>query len=314
MYADFGARGDQTEFHVTFTGADNNFGAAAATPVEMLNQSWSSIYTGPADDPQSARIPDRQRHLEADRYADRSRAMPIIAGSGKVPHRRQRHRRAEFGLSRSDSCAFRSRRRPVQPDTDQRATVPAAGTLRRTSVLGRDRPQLDIAPTATAARCRRHHQTQLFDHDNHFVAGVSIDHGLVQFTRSSELGTSTPTSIRSCKAPASSSISRRAMSPGRTLAANTYTGHLCDRHVRRDIEALGHGGGRFNMRPDRSAGRTRQRYPVLNGNHDYSRFNPMVGATYKLTPNVTALCAAIRKRTARRRRSSSVAPTRLPRA
>ena len=46
VYADFGARGDNnTEFHVTFTGADNNFGAAAATPVQMLAQNWSSIYT-----------------------------------------------------------------------------------------------------------------------------------------------------------------------------------------------------------------------------------------------------------------------------
>jgi iron complex outermembrane receptor protein len=47
VYADLGARGDQTEFHVTFTGADNKFGAAAATPVEMLAQNWSSIYTIP---------------------------------------------------------------------------------------------------------------------------------------------------------------------------------------------------------------------------------------------------------------------------
>ena len=47
VYADLGARGDQTEFHVTFTGADNNFGAAAATPVQMLSQNWASIYTIP---------------------------------------------------------------------------------------------------------------------------------------------------------------------------------------------------------------------------------------------------------------------------
>jgi iron complex outermembrane recepter protein len=39
VFADLGARGDRTEFHVSFTGADNNFGAAAATPVEMLSQS-----------------------------------------------------------------------------------------------------------------------------------------------------------------------------------------------------------------------------------------------------------------------------------
>ncbi len=47
VYADLGARGDQTEFHVTFTGANNNFGAAAATPVQMLSQDWASIYTIP---------------------------------------------------------------------------------------------------------------------------------------------------------------------------------------------------------------------------------------------------------------------------
>ena len=47
MYVDLGARGDQTEFHVSFTGADNKLGAAAATPVELLNQRWSSVYTWP---------------------------------------------------------------------------------------------------------------------------------------------------------------------------------------------------------------------------------------------------------------------------
>ena len=47
MYADLGARGDQTEFHVSLTAADNAFGAVAATPVQMLNQDWSSIYTDP---------------------------------------------------------------------------------------------------------------------------------------------------------------------------------------------------------------------------------------------------------------------------
>ena len=26
---------------------------------------------------------------------------------------------------------------------------------------------------------------------------------------------------------------------------------------------------------------------ALNGNHTYTHFNPMVGATYKLTPNLT---------------------------
>src|SRR5689334_20856894 len=47
IYADIGARGEQTEFHVSFTGADNKFGGTVATPVEMLNRRWSSVYTWP---------------------------------------------------------------------------------------------------------------------------------------------------------------------------------------------------------------------------------------------------------------------------
>src|SRR5262249_22590252 len=53
IYADVGARGPDTEFHVSFTGFDGNLGAVAATPVQMLNQSWSSVYTWPQTTHQS---------------------------------------------------------------------------------------------------------------------------------------------------------------------------------------------------------------------------------------------------------------------
>src|SRR5262249_37745757 len=47
LYADFGARGDQAEVHVNFTGASNMFGATAAAPVQLLNQNWANTYTVP---------------------------------------------------------------------------------------------------------------------------------------------------------------------------------------------------------------------------------------------------------------------------
>jgi iron complex outermembrane recepter protein len=47
VYADLGVRGGQTEFHINFTGASNNFGALVATPIQMLEQNWASIYTAP---------------------------------------------------------------------------------------------------------------------------------------------------------------------------------------------------------------------------------------------------------------------------
>src|SRR5262249_56512705 len=47
VYGDVGARGDQAEFHVTFTGASNNFNALVATPIQLLNQNWANVYTAP---------------------------------------------------------------------------------------------------------------------------------------------------------------------------------------------------------------------------------------------------------------------------
>src|SRR5258708_3659730 len=47
VYVDAGKRTDQAEFHIAFTGADNFLGSVAATPVELLNQKWSSVYTWP---------------------------------------------------------------------------------------------------------------------------------------------------------------------------------------------------------------------------------------------------------------------------
>ena len=47
LFADIGVRGENSEFHLSYTGASNFFGAAAATPIEMLNQRWASIYTTP---------------------------------------------------------------------------------------------------------------------------------------------------------------------------------------------------------------------------------------------------------------------------
>ena len=47
VFADIGARNDTSEFHVNYTGAQNTFGAAAATPIQLLDQRWSAIYTTP---------------------------------------------------------------------------------------------------------------------------------------------------------------------------------------------------------------------------------------------------------------------------
>src|SRR5262252_8578847 len=47
MYVDLGARSDQGEFHLSFTGADNTLAGTVGTPLEMLQRQWSSVFTWP---------------------------------------------------------------------------------------------------------------------------------------------------------------------------------------------------------------------------------------------------------------------------
>jgi iron complex outermembrane recepter protein len=47
MYVDVGARNELTEFHISFTGADNILGNVAAAPLNLLSQSYSSVFTWP---------------------------------------------------------------------------------------------------------------------------------------------------------------------------------------------------------------------------------------------------------------------------
>ena len=47
MFADLGFKNHDAEFHVNFTGADNFVGAVTASPVELLAQSYSDVFTNP---------------------------------------------------------------------------------------------------------------------------------------------------------------------------------------------------------------------------------------------------------------------------
>ena len=47
FYGDVGVKNDQSEFHVNMGVADNDFGATATAPVELLQQYWGATYTSP---------------------------------------------------------------------------------------------------------------------------------------------------------------------------------------------------------------------------------------------------------------------------
>jgi iron complex outermembrane recepter protein len=280
MYADIGAKGDQTEFHVSFTGADNKLGAVVATPVELLNQRWSSVYTWP-----------QNTHLQLAFLQANGKWTPTDTFNLEANAYFRAFRSAHFDGNGTDAQACD----PGGPldgqlcigngatPINQNAAV--ANTLAPNSALG----EIDRNWTSSnsyGGSLQATYTGQLFGHDNHFVVGSSVDHGRTQFRTQSELGTVdqnffvTGTGVF-IDQPAAD------VTPVSLAADNTYLGVYATNTFDITSQLSFTAGGRFNFAQINLQDETGAN-PLLTSQNQFQRFNPVVGLTYKITPNVTA--------------------------
>jgi iron complex outermembrane recepter protein len=288
VYADLGARGDQTEFHVTFTGADNNFGAAAATPVQMLGQDWASTYTIPqTTQNQLAFLTASATWKPTDTWTYQALAY--------FRNFRQSHVDGNGTDASNDPTVCPDPTLLCFPNLDgsvsnlttiRGQTVPNSGALGSPSVLGEiDRTWTNtnsFGGTVQAATSEK-----LFGHNNNFTIGLSVDRGLVQFSSTSELGTVNANQFPTVQGSGffidqpSGDVAPVGLGAN-TLYTGLYATDTFDVTSRFSVTA----GGRFNFAQINLTDELGND-AALNGNHTYTHFNPMVGATYKLTPNLT---------------------------
>jgi iron complex outermembrane receptor protein len=275
MYVDLGARNDTTEFHVNFTGADNNLGAAAATPIQMLGQNWASVYTYP-----------QGTHLQLAFLTSSLSYAPTdtLAFQGNTYYR-------GFWQAHTDGNG-----------TDAMPCGPAPTTFCIDGgPLNLNNPLLpdNLPPNAFLGEIDRNWTTtnsfggtiqatdtaKILDHDNHFVIGMSIDHGITQFTGNSELGT-IDQNLNVTGQDIFINQPLADITPVNLRALNTYTGFFAtdtfDVTSRLSITA----GARFNIAQINLMDETGAD-PLLNSSSRYMRLNPTFGATYKITPNLT---------------------------
>ncbi len=285
LYADLGARGTDSEFHLTFTGADNHFGVAAATPVEMLSQDWSSVYT----------IPQTTHNQLAMWTASASwKPSDTLTYQAVTYYRHFQQAHVDGNGTDAQNTGCPDPTVLCFPNLDGSLsnlitttgqTVPASGVL-GSSVLG----EIDRTFTTTnsfGGSTQVASSADVLGHGNNFVVGLSVDRGLVQFSTTSELGT-----INSNTFPFVDGSGLFIDQPSgdvapvglnaQTLYTGLYTTDTFDVTARLAVTA----GARFNVARITLMDALGND-PLLNGNHDYSHFNPMAGATYKLTPNLT---------------------------
>jgi iron complex outermembrane recepter protein len=285
LYADLGARGDRTEFHLTFTGASNSFGAVAATPMQLLSRNWASVYT----------VPQTTQNRLAFLTASASwNPIDTLSIQGNAYYRGfwQRHVDGNGTEAQNSDCPDPNFL--CFPDLQGNVTnliglnglpVPARGVL-AISVLG------EIDRTSTAANSfggslQAATSARILGHDNRFVVGASIDNGRVQFNTLSELGT-----INAEQWPFVQGVGVFINQPSgdvapvgvlaRTLYTGLYATDTFDLTSRLSLTF----GGRFNV-AQIGLRDTLGNNDDLNADHRFSRFNPVVGATFKITPNLT---------------------------
>ena len=125
---------------------------------------------------------------------------------------------------------------------------------------------------------------ELFGRTNNLVVGASVDRGQVNFKASSELGVIGPDLFVTGTGVIINQPDG-AVGPANLNTGNTYYGlyltDTIDVTPRLSITA----GGRFNLAQINLAD---QLGAALNGAHQFTRFNPVIGATYKITPDVGA--------------------------
>ena len=141
--------------------------------------------------------------------------------------------------------------------------------------------------TTTGVSLQATNSDQLFGHNNQFVVGMSFDSSVTRFSATAELGTIGPNFVVSGSGIfLGQSGDPVSIGPVSLRTTNQYTGLYALDHLRRHAR---------RSRSRQAAGSTTrgshsqdQIGSALNGNETFDRFNPIIGGTYKITPELTA--------------------------
>jgi outer membrane receptor protein involved in Fe transport len=278
FYGDVGYKDDSSEFHLNMGAADNNFGASGTVPVELLQQNYSAVYTTPQTST------NQVGYLN---FTGKVEVTPTWTVEGSA------HLRV-FDQNTQDGNPTGTQPCTADPTLlcFGNGTTPANGLngaqlanpFPANAILG-ENDRTSTESTTTGVTLQATNTDQLFGHDNRFVIGSSLDYSVTHFSASAELGT-----VGSDYVVSGSGVflgqSGVPVSDGpvglRTTSQYTGVYALDTFNVTKDLAITG--GGRFNVANIQLED---QIGTSLNGSDTYTRFNPTIGATYKINPGVT---------------------------
>jgi outer membrane receptor protein involved in Fe transport len=279
FYGDVGYKNDVSEFHVNMGVADNNFGAAATVPVELLQRYYGATYTTPQTST------NRVGYIN---LTEKVEATPAWTIEGAAHVRVFDQKTKDGNPTGTQPCAadpallcFGDGSTPANGLNGAQLANP----FDPNAVLG-EIDRTTTHSTTTGVSLQATNSDRLFGHNNQFVVGASFDSSVTRFSASAELGTIGSNYVVSGAGIfLGQSGSPVSIGPVALRATNQYSGlYALDTFDVTNAFSIT-AGGRFN------AARIRledQIGSALNGNEAFNRFNPIIGGTYKITPELTA--------------------------
>lgn len=279
FYGDVGYRNDVSEFHLNMGFANNNFGAAATVPVELLQaRGWGATYTTPQTSS------NRVGYLN---LTGKVEATPSWTLEGNAHVRRFSQRTQDGNPTGTVRCddptllCFDDDDVPAYGLNGQQLSNPFPAN----AILG-ENDRTSTRSTSSGVTLQATNTDQVFGLNNRFVVGGSVDYGVTQFNASAELGTLGPDYVLTGSGIyLGKSGDPISIGPVSLRTTNLYGGlYALDTLDLTDRFSLT-AGGRFNTA---SIKLRDQIGTELNGDNDFSRFNPIVGGTYKIMPWLSA--------------------------
>ncbi|MBR0715022.1 TonB-dependent receptor [Bradyrhizobium liaoningense] len=279
FYSDVGYRNENAEFHVNIGAAKNNFGASATVPAELLQQYWGATYTTPQT------TANRVGYLN---LTGKVEATPTWTFEGTAHVRRFEQNVVDGNPTDVQECAIAGLLCFGNDTTPANGVngVQLANPFPTGTILGEiDRGS--IRSTTFGVSGQATNTDQLLGHDNRFVVGASYDASVTRYNATAEIGTIGENYVVTGSGiflgptgtpdPVAGPVSLRTV--------NQYNGlYAMDTFNVTDAFAIT-GGGRFNAA---RISLEDQLGTALNGDHSFNRFNPVIGGTYKFTPELTA--------------------------
>jgi iron complex outermembrane receptor protein len=303
FYGDVGYRGSDSEFHLIGAVAENSFGVVGPTPVDLLRLDERSIYTWPQTTRNAMSLiavtgrvdltptwtlagnaylrQFEQRHVDGN-DADLERCPASSSFGGRLCLEDDAFGTPPGGKTR----AFRDQFAIIGPTGASLPYTPGVhyGTIDRTR----------ISATTYGGSLQATSTDTLFGHSNTFIIGGSVDHADYTFGSTSQLGVIFPSlfvgpdpNVPGTGTGPIRTFGNLGYAPVDLKGSNTYLGLFgTDTFDVTDRLALTAGFRLNNVSIETRD--TSGTAPDLNGRHEFTRLNPLVGLTYKLTPELTA--------------------------